>query len=160
MQINMTSFAVANETEVHVPVLEMKTLIYWSKSNSWIYFCVVLNKNWKMFWSGQSFSGLGPEDLCWSWGLMHYHLFSVWYLVQARVSGPDQFCFRCWDWSLDILWRLFQHTFSFTKTRYLPVTTESRQECSPASNFPYIFDKKLQFFKKKNFLKSNHAWFW
>jgi hypothetical protein len=36
----------------------------------------------------------------------------------------------------------------FIKTRYLPVTTESRQECSPASNFPYIFHKKLQFFKK------------
>jgi hypothetical protein len=50
-------------------VLEMKTLIYWSESNSWIYFYRVLNKNWKMYWSEQSFTGLGKEDRCSLWGL-------------------------------------------------------------------------------------------
>jgi hypothetical protein len=46
------------------PVLEMKIWIYWSSSNSWIYFYlhVVLKKNWKIYWSEQSFSGLEPED--------------------------------------------------------------------------------------------------
>jgi hypothetical protein len=34
----------------------MKTLIYWSASNSWINFYRVLNKNWKMYWSEQSFT--------------------------------------------------------------------------------------------------------
>jgi len=32
-------------------------LIYWSESNSWIYFYIVLNKNWKIYWSEQSFTG-------------------------------------------------------------------------------------------------------
>jgi len=27
----------------------------------------VLNKNWKIYWSEQSFTGLGPEDRCSSW---------------------------------------------------------------------------------------------
>ena len=39
---------------------EMKIWIYWSESNSWIYFYIVLNKNWKIYWSEQSFTGLGP----------------------------------------------------------------------------------------------------
>jgi hypothetical protein len=33
-----------------------------------IYFYIVLNKNWKIYWSEQSFTGLGPEDRCSSWG--------------------------------------------------------------------------------------------
>jgi hypothetical protein len=41
-------------------VLEMKIGIYCSESNSWIYFYVVLNKNWKIYWSKQSFT-------VWSW---------------------------------------------------------------------------------------------
>jgi hypothetical protein len=39
-------------------VLEMKIWIYWSESNSWIYFYIVLNTNWKIYWSEQSFIGL------------------------------------------------------------------------------------------------------
>ena len=39
----------------------MKIWIYWSESNSWIYFCIVLNKNWKIYWSEQSF-GTHRED--------------------------------------------------------------------------------------------------
>ena len=50
--------------------LEMKIWIYWSRSNSWIYFYVVLNKNWKIYWSEQSFTGLWPKDWCSSWGLL------------------------------------------------------------------------------------------
>jgi hypothetical protein len=38
--------------------------------NSWIYFYIVLNKHWHMYWSEQSFNGLGPEDRCLSWGLL------------------------------------------------------------------------------------------
>ena len=33
-----------------------------------IYFYIILNKNWKIYWSEQSFTGLGPEDRCSSWG--------------------------------------------------------------------------------------------
>jgi hypothetical protein len=42
-------------------VFKMKIWIYWSESNSWIYFYihVVLNKNWKIYWSDQQFY--------WSW---------------------------------------------------------------------------------------------
>jgi hypothetical protein len=31
----------------------MKTWIYWSKSNSWIYFYIVLNKNGNIYWSNK-----------------------------------------------------------------------------------------------------------
>ena len=30
-------------------VLEMKIWIYWSESNYWIYFYIVLNKNWQNY---------------------------------------------------------------------------------------------------------------
>jgi hypothetical protein len=43
-------------------VLKMKTWIYWSESNSWISFYIFLNKNWNIYWSEQSFTGLWPED--------------------------------------------------------------------------------------------------
>ena len=56
-----------------VSVLEMKIWIYCTESNSWIYFYIVLNKNWKIYWSGESFTGLGPEDQCSSQGL-HYKI--------------------------------------------------------------------------------------
>ena len=39
----------------------MKIWIYWSRSNSGIYFYIVLNKNLKTYWSEQSFAGLRPE---------------------------------------------------------------------------------------------------
>jgi len=51
---------------------EMQIWIYWSESNSWIYFYihfVVLNNKWKNLPVKQGFSGLGPEDRCSSWGL-------------------------------------------------------------------------------------------
>ena len=37
-----------------------------------IFTCLVLNKNWKMYWSEQSFTGLGPEDRCSTWGLSNF----------------------------------------------------------------------------------------
>jgi hypothetical protein len=42
---------------------KLKIWIYWSESNSWIYY-LYLNKNWKNYWSQQSFTGLGAEYLC------------------------------------------------------------------------------------------------
>jgi hypothetical protein len=50
-------------------VREMKTWIYWSESKSSIYFYKVLRKDWTIYWSEQSFAGLGPEGRCSSWGL-------------------------------------------------------------------------------------------
>ena len=49
----------------------MKILIYWFKSNSSIYFYLVLNKSWKLYLSEQSLTGLGPEEWCSSWGLLY-----------------------------------------------------------------------------------------
>ena len=49
-------------------VLEMKILIYWSNSKSWIYF-IYRNKNWKIYWFEQSFTDLGQEGRCSLWGL-------------------------------------------------------------------------------------------
>ena len=39
----------------------MKICIYSSESQSWIYFYIFLNKNWKNYWFQQSFIGLGPR---------------------------------------------------------------------------------------------------
>ena len=49
----------------------MKICIYWSDSNSGIYYIYIyLNKNWNIYWSEQSFTGLGTEDQCSLWGLI------------------------------------------------------------------------------------------
>jgi len=50
-------------------VLKIKNWIYWSEANYWIYFYINLNKNWKIYWSEQNFSGLGAKDRCSSWEL-------------------------------------------------------------------------------------------
>jgi hypothetical protein len=39
----------------------------------WVQASEVLNKNWKIYWSEQSFTGLGPEERCSSWGLRYKH---------------------------------------------------------------------------------------
>jgi hypothetical protein len=58
----------------------------WPQSSKWkldltgpnqrekIHFYIVLNKNWKIKWSEQNLTGLGPEDQCSSWGLWPYWL--------------------------------------------------------------------------------------
>ena len=70
-------------------VLEMKIWIYWSKSNSWIYFYKYLNKNWKIYRSEQSFAGVGPEDWCWSWGLYISMVYSVRVIV-LLITPPQK----------------------------------------------------------------------
>jgi hypothetical protein len=84
---------------VHASVLEMKILIYWSESNSIIYFYILLNKNWKIYWSKQSFTGLGPENWCSLWGLMHHRI-----MVQVNYtpSAIQEIISTC---SL-LIWRL------------------------------------------------------
>ena len=47
----------------YTAVLEMKIWIYWIDLN------IVLNKSWKIYWSKQSFTDLGPEDRSSLWGL-------------------------------------------------------------------------------------------
>ena len=75
---------------------KIKIWIYWFKSNSWIYFYIVLDKNWKMWWSEQSLTGLGQEDRCSSLGLVHILSFlNLNYLV-VHLPYPLSFC----GWSL------------------------------------------------------------
>jgi hypothetical protein len=70
------------------PVLEMKIWIYWSKSNSSIYFrYIYLNKNWKIYWSEQSFTELQLEDRCSLWWLSDRNM-CIYYrtmIYQKRV---------------------------------------------------------------------------
>jgi hypothetical protein len=59
----------------------IKIWIYWSESNSRIYFCIIfLNKNWKIYWSKYSFTGL---DRCSSWGL------NEWWIWLTRSFKPQ-----------------------------------------------------------------------
>ena len=76
--------------------------IYWSKSNSWIYFYIVLNKNWKVYRSKQSFTGLGPEDRCPSWGLLINILFLICFaqnglLITSHISGSAFDAILLWE---------------------------------------------------------------
>ena len=54
--------------------------IYWSRSNSWIYFYLVLNKNWKIYWPEQSFTCLGLD------------LIVRTEAVLIKVGGQPQWC--------------------------------------------------------------------
>ena len=66
----------------------------WSESYSLIYFYIVLNKNIKIYWSEQSFTGLEPEDQCSSWGLFiwspngnnhaFYHIVDLKFLLHIK----------------------------------------------------------------------------
>jgi len=77
-------------SNITLSVLKMKIWIYWSESNLWIYFYIVLNKNWKIYWSEQSFTGLGPEYRCSSWGLP----FRSGYTIVPFFSVRKDFRFR------------------------------------------------------------------
>jgi hypothetical protein len=70
---------------VYTAVLETKIWIYWFESNSWIYFYIVLNKNFKIYWSEHSCTDPGPEDRCSSWGL-NIVPYSCWYTQNAEES--------------------------------------------------------------------------
>ena len=61
--VHYDNFFCSAKLHIAQTVLEMKIWIYWSKSNSWIYFYMVLNKNWKIDWSKQSFTGIGQKVL-------------------------------------------------------------------------------------------------
>jgi hypothetical protein len=50
------------------PRNENLNLLVWIKIIEIIYY-IYLNKNWKIYWSEQSFIGLGLEDRCSSWQL-------------------------------------------------------------------------------------------
>ena len=67
----------------------MKIWIYWSESNSCIYFYIVLNKNRKSYWFEQSFTGFGPEDRC----------SSIFYWTACTKSGK-------WVWVHSCIWVL------------------------------------------------------
>ena len=69
-------------------ILKMKIWIFWFESNSWIYSYIVLNKNWKIYWFKQSFTGLGSDDQCSSWGLhilVGFLLFSFAYIDSIYI---------------------------------------------------------------------------
>ena len=51
-------------------------------NQSCIYFYIVLNKNWKIYWSEQSFTGLGPENRCSSWGLCDCWIYTYLIIIQ------------------------------------------------------------------------------
>ena len=59
------------DVSIPIPVLEMKMWSYWSNRilEFIIYIYIYLNKNWKIYWSKQSFTSIGPKDQCSSWGL-------------------------------------------------------------------------------------------
>jgi hypothetical protein len=78
-------------------VLEMKIWMYWSESNSWSYFYIVRNKNWKIYWFKRNFSGLGSENRCSSWGLWQEKLLQNSLLTEPKyltniMNGLTFFC--------------------------------------------------------------------
>ena len=83
-------------------ILEMKSWIYWSESNSRINFNIFLNKNWKIYWSKQSFTDLGPEDRFWSWGL--FSVYNLLYKQQEKIEDTKRAIRSCkfknvtWQW--------------------------------------------------------------
>ena len=81
-------------------VLEIIICNYWSESNSWIYFYIVLNKNWTIYWSEQSCTGLGPEDRWSSWWLF---FMSFGFITPKHVL--NYLVFQCF--LFEIRWRLF-----------------------------------------------------
>ena len=62
--------------------------------NLFLYTCVVLNKNWKIYWSEQSLTGRGLEDRCSLWGLN-----KVWLVVGRRTGAHCEDCVFLFDWS-------------------------------------------------------------
>jgi hypothetical protein len=77
-----------------------KIWIYRSESNSWIYFYILLNKNWKIYWFEQSFTGLGVEYRC-----------SLWWLSAILVINTIEFQSVVMNCSFDMPIHLYtQHT--------------------------------------------------
>ena len=70
---------------VPTPVLEMEISIYWSESNSWIYYYIILNQKVKIDWSVQRFPSVGLENRCSLWGLL---LISPTFPVAVKSHHP------------------------------------------------------------------------
>jgi hypothetical protein len=45
-----------------------------------------INKNWKIYWSEQYSTGLGPEHRCLWWGLSTGLLYSDWQFLKRRLA--------------------------------------------------------------------------
>ena len=79
--------------------LEMKIWIYWSESKSWLYIYISIYlyilknwKNWKIDWSKRSFTGLGPEDRCSSWGLPFFLYSFLWFIIFFSSIFVEFYC--------------------------------------------------------------------
>jgi hypothetical protein len=95
--------------------------IYWSRSNSWIYFYLVLNKNWKIYWPEQSFTCLGLDDRCSSWGLRLFwsrwvvshndvqYRPCIFYLLRTLMVDWALYSISC---CLQFLWNVYIITYS------------------------------------------------
>ena len=68
------------------PRNKILNLLVWIKFWNSFYIYIYLNKNWEIHWSDQSFTGLGPEDWCSSWGL-----YTCW--IDLRIDRPLIFLF-------------------------------------------------------------------
>ena len=64
--------------------------------NKILYLYIVLNKNWKIYWSKQSFTGHRLEDRCSSWGLdpMYHPTYNI---ISLGASNPG--------YTLTIIWQ-------------------------------------------------------
>ena len=82
----MITLAVFQPNSPAIPVLKIKLWIYWSELNSWIHFYIVLNTNWKLYCSKQSFSGLVPKDQCSSWGLSFQLILSIIFFTKIMLK--------------------------------------------------------------------------
>jgi hypothetical protein len=51
-----------------------------------------LNKNWIIYWSEQSFTGLGPEDRCSSWGLPFFLYSFLWFIIFFSSIFVEFYC--------------------------------------------------------------------
>ena len=92
-------------SNITLSVLKMKIWIYWSESKFWIYFYIILNKNWKMYCSEQSFTGVGPEYQGSLWRLP----FRSGYKIVPFFSARKDFRFTLllnWHSAHPLIWPL------------------------------------------------------
>ena len=68
--------------------LKMKIWIYWSNHIlEFIFIYAVLNKNWKIYWFEQSFTGLGVEYRCSLWWLSAILVKQIVKLIHFVICG-------------------------------------------------------------------------
>jgi hypothetical protein len=89
---------------------------------------VVLNENWKFDWFEQSFTGLGPEDRCSSWGLWtdHYSTTIVFqYLFELNYFLIHSLCPNLIVFRKKRYWRM--KTIAWPHTAYEHVRFKLKQ---------------------------------